>query len=85
MPTKSLKGPFVSLIVDLSTQIVDVPCILLVDREVRQMWVLSTFTKIHVIWLRGKSDKALVVNVDAPRLHRRDANIQSQVEFKSID
>lgn len=73
------------MIVDLSTQIVDVTCIFLVDREVCQMWVLSTFAKTYVICLRSKSDEALVIHVDAPRFHRCDAHIQSQVKFKSID
>lgn len=38
-----------------------------------------------VIHINCKSRQALIVDIDAPRVHRRDQNVESQVKLKPIN
>lgn len=37
-----------------------------------------------VVLFNGETDETLIVDIDAPRIHRSDQNIQSQIKFQSI-
>ena len=46
---------------------------------------LVRFDVGRIVFLTCKSNQSFIVNVNSPWVHGRDANIDSNVEFKAID
>ena len=57
---------------------------ILIDGKVGEVRVLGPLAERHIVGLRGEANQPLVVDVDAPGVHRRDAHVEAQIEFKSV-
>ena len=85
MARERLQAPLVPAVVELCARIVHIFVIFLIDREVGEMCVLGALAEAHVVRLRGETDQAFVVDVDAPWVHRSDAHVEAKVEFEAVN
>ena len=82
---QSPQTPLVPAVVHICVHVVDVLIVFLVDREVGQVRKFGALPSRRVILLRRKPTKPLVVNVNAPRVHRSDRHIHTQVKLEPVN
>ena len=85
VPRQGLQTPLVPAVVQVRVRIVNVLVVLLVDGEVGEVSVLGAFAIGLVVGLGGEAHQPLVVDVDAPRVHRCHAHVQPQVKLQPVD
>ena len=56
----------------------------LVDGVIREVGKLVGFDVMRVVLFTSETGEALVENVDSPGVHRRDQNIDPDIEFQPV-
>lgn len=85
MSTECTKRPFVTEVILLTVLIFDKFFILFIDRVISQMHILILLIDLTCVGLWGKSCQTLLEHIQAQWLIRSDHNINSQIEFMTID
>ena len=72
-------------VVHVRVHIVDVLIVFLVDREVGQVRKFGSLPARRVVLLRRKATEPLVEHVNAPRVHRGNRHIDTQVKLEAVN
>lgn len=59
--------------------------VLLIEREVRQMTVQLLLAQGGVVLVHCETRQPIIVNVDAPGVHARNARVDAQIKLQSVD